>query len=82
MMRWGEADRNLLSKKCIFSHIESDFLSTLPGLWEHCVKGNVALMCLFGVPFFIPNFPFIKFQQVHPWLIKYFFIVKSHFTLK
>ena len=30
-------------------HVESDCLSTLPGLWEHCMQGNVMLLLFLGV---------------------------------
>ena len=41
-------------------HVESDLLSTLPGLWEHCVQGNVVLLFLicFVLLFFIIPFSF------------------------
>ena len=32
-------------------HVVSDFLSTLPGLWEQCVQGNVVLLFYFIIPF-------------------------------
>ena len=50
-------------------HVESDLLSTLPGLWEHCVQGNVVLLFFyFFYSIFLLNLTYFNKTcfQVHP----------------
>ena len=65
----------LTSFKMQIVHVGSDFPSTWPGLWEHCVQGNVVFAFIYFLSHFSIGF-YNTCMQVHPWVIEYFFIVK------